>query len=73
VEYLKKHFPTFDETQYNVLPMLSEFDIVNKFSYIFSYCKIVTDIDSSVAFESLYFPNKKILAYYHPEQVLSGK
>eukprot|EP01114_Cavostelium_apophysatum_P018355 TRINITY_DN5668_c0_g1_i1.p1 TRINITY_DN5668_c0_g1~~TRINITY_DN5668_c0_g1_i1.p1 ORF type:complete len:565 (-),score=145.59 TRINITY_DN5668_c0_g1_i1:1152-2846(-) len=51
VEKLKKNFVVVDQSQYCILPMLEAFDI------------IITDVDSSVAFESLYFSPKIILAY----------
>jgi len=40
-----------DEDEYNVLPFLEAFDL------------IIVDLDSSVAFETLYFQNKVVLAF----------
>jgi len=56
IEKLKKHFVIIDQTQYCILPMLDAFDV------------IVTDVDSSVAFESLYFHPKIVLAYHTSSQ-----
>ncbi|PRP81878.1 tubulin--tyrosine ligase-like protein 12 [Planoprotostelium fungivorum] len=55
---IQENFVIIDETQHNILPLLSEFDV------------IISDLDSSVTFESLYFGKKPRLAYHHVEQDL---
>lgn len=71
VNILRKNFVIVDESQFTILPLLETFDIVsiNYFKTILTlFSKIITDLDSSVAFESLYFPNKIVLAYKFPSQ-----
>mmetsp|Transcript_27904 Transcript_27904/g.39321 ORF Transcript_27904/g.39321 Transcript_27904/m.39321 type:complete len:1031 (-) Transcript_27904:63-3155(-) len=58
VEKLKQHFVVIDQSQFTILPMLQAFDV------------IISDVDSSVTFESLYFWPKVVCAYHLPKQDL---
>lgn len=54
------------EDEFNVLPFLEAFDTVNLVGFL--TLKILCDLESSVAFETLYFSNKVVLAFDNKER-----
>eukprot|EP00698_Gefionella_okellyi_P025009 TRINITY_DN9015_c0_g1_i3.p1 TRINITY_DN9015_c0_g1~~TRINITY_DN9015_c0_g1_i3.p1 ORF type:complete len:1211 (-),score=251.10 TRINITY_DN9015_c0_g1_i3:114-3746(-) len=57
VVVIQQNFTVVPQVMFNILPFLDAFDV------------IITDVDSSVAFESLFFaaPNKRTLAFLCPD------
>jgi len=56
VDLMKDHFIISEEDEFNALPFLEAFDT------------IIVDLESSIAFETLFFPNKIVLAYDNRER-----